>query len=62
MATYMHKCILINNRKKVLSVRFLTKEMLADIEPYRLNSNSTSEEHNKRPVEQNPNQLILFMK
>ncbi len=44
--------------KKVLSVRFLTKEMLADIEPYQLNSNSTSEEHNKRPVEQNPNQLI----
>ena len=32
--------------------------MLADIEPYQLNSNSTSEEHNKRPVEQNPNQLI----
>ena len=57
MATYMHKCILINNRKGA-KCTILTKEMLADIEPYQLNSNSTSEEHNKRPVEQNPNQLI----
>ena len=57
MAIFMRKYILINNQK-VLSVRFLTKEMLADIEPYQLNSNSTGGEHNKRPYEQNPNQLI----
>ncbi len=35
--------------KKVLSVRFLNKRNVSSIEPYQLNSNSTSEEHNKHP-------------
>ncbi|PNZ13681.1 CAP-associated domain-containing protein [Staphylococcus simiae] len=46
--------------KEILSVRFLTKEMLAEIQPYQLNNNSLDSDDRKieQPVGQSPNQLI----
>lgn len=47
--------------KKVLGVRFLNKEMLANLEPYQMSNEQEVEDNDDdQPIEQNPNQLITL--